>query len=343
MSNRRKFIQQLGIGAAGLGLSSFIINNDEIVELLGNKTLIKPNKLKEGDMIALFAPGGAVFNKTYIEKASNVLKSLGFNVKLCNSLNTQYGQFSDTAENRAKELNELFKDKSVNGMIAMRGGSGCAKILPLLDYELIKTNPKALIGYSDITSLINGIHAKTGLTGFHGPVGYSTWNEFTIKHFRSALMKYYTFTCNDSFDNEVKILNEGVTVGNLYGGNLTVLNSLIGTEYLPDLTNSILFIEEVAEEPYYIDRLLTQWKQIGVLDKLSGIVIGKCAKCIPEEPEKSLTLEQTLINNLKPLNIPCYIYSNFGHVNNKFTLPVGIRVKLDATNKKIELLESGVI
>ena len=343
MSNRREFIQQLGIGTIGLGLSSFTIKNDEILSINSDKNLIKPNKLKEGDTIALFAPGGAVFNKTYIEKASNVLKKIGFKVKLCKSLYTQYGQFSDTAENRAKELNNLFKDEGVNGMIAMRGGSGCAKILPLLDYELIKDNPKPLIGYSDITSLINGIFTKTGLIGFHGPVGYSSWNDFTINYFKKVLFNSNNVTCDDSFDKDVKVLIKGEAIGKLFGGNLTVLNSLIGTGYLPDLTNNILFIEEVAEEPYYIDRLLTQWKQIGVLDKLSGIVIGKCSKCVVEEPKKSLTLEQTLMNNLKPLNIPSYIYSNFGHVTNKFTLPIGVRVKLDATNKKIALLESGVI
>lgn len=341
MNSRRKFIRSSGLLAAGsLILPHEIAANTNFHEL--KKT--KPNALKSGDTIAITSPAGAVWDETQIDVFSNILKGFGFNIVLGKTLKEKYGYFAGTDEMRAQELNDFFEDKNIKGIFCMKGGWGCARLLDKLDYKLIQNNPKVLIGFSDITTLLLAITAKTGLITFHGPVGNSGWNDFTKTAFTNVVQtsKPYTFADNPINEEPIITINSGKANGELVGGNLTVLTSLIGSNYLPDFKNKILFLEDFKEEPYSVDRMLTQLKLSGILDSLNGIVFGKCAKCIPEEPQKSFTLNEVLNQHLKPLKIPAFYGAMIGHIENKLTVPLGINASIDADKGSIHLNENAV-
>ena len=175
------------------------------------------------------------------------------------------------------DIHSMFADKDVNAIVAVRGGYGCARLLPILNYELIKSNPKILIGYSDITSLLYGIYEKTGLVCFHGPVGTSTFNEYSINHFNNILAEpntNYKMKNLPEDEEQLFVINEGVGEGELVGGNLSIVVSMIGTEYDIDSKDKIIFLEEIGEEPYRIDRMLTQMRQSGKFDGCKGIALG---------------------------------------------------------------------
>lgn len=335
--SRRSFLKNSALLAAGVGLSS-IAKADQQFTASSLQNSIKFPRLKKGDTLFITAPGGAIWNQSYIGKTKSVLEGMGFKVEFGANCSGNYGQFSAKDEQRAEELMQAFNRNDIKGIICMRGGSGCARILDLLDFELIKANPKLLCGLSDITSLLNGIYCKTGLIGIHGPVGYITWNDFTIASFEKVCIKAIS---PNYFNSKTKVWAEGKVVSApLFGGNLTVFSNLIGTPYMPDTSDGVLFFEEIAEEPYAIDRMLTQLRQAGAFNTVKAILLGSFRKCVPEEPKKSLTLEQTLKRNLLPLEIPIITDLEFGHILNKHSLPIGGKINIDTIQKEIKLSEA---
>jgi muramoyltetrapeptide carboxypeptidase len=243
----------------------------------------------------------------------------------------------------------MFLDKKLKAIFTVRGGYGCSRLLPLLDFDIIRSNPKIFVGYSDITALLYGIYAKTGLVGFHGPVGISSFSEFSVKHLKNILSEpIHNYEMKNLPDEEAKILviAEGVSEGELIGGNLSIVVSLIGTEYDVDTKDKIIFLEEIGEEPYRIDRMLTQMRQSGKFDSCSGIALGVFRRCDIDQKnpkfENSLSLKQVLEDRLGDLGIPVIYGLSFGHIKNKITLPFGIKARLDTYNKKLVLLESAV-
>jgi muramoyltetrapeptide carboxypeptidase len=269
---------------------------------------------------------------------------LGFKVKLGQTLKEKHGYLAGADELRAKEINTFFADKEVQGIFCMKGGWGCARILDKIDYDLIGKNPKVLIGFSDITSLLIAIYSKTGLVTFHGPVGNSGWNEFSVDYIKRVLMKKeaVTYSYPEKDEDKPYIITPGKAKGILVGGNLTVLAGIIGSEYLPDWKNKILFLEEAKEEPYSVDRMLTQLKLAGVLQNISGFIFGKCVKCDAEEPQKAFLLKEVLEQHIKPLGIPAFYGAMIGHIENKYTIPIGIEAEIDAEKNSIKLLDSAV-
>ncbi len=342
MDNRRHFLKAAGIMAAASLLSP---TNVLATAFPPQAARLKPQALKPGDTIAISSPAGAVWDAAQVETFSNILKGFGFKVVLGKTLGEKYGYFAGTDELRAGELNSLFADKSIKGIFCMKGGWGCARLLDKLDFELIKRNAKVLIGFSDITTLLVAITAKTGLVTFHGPVGNSGWNAWTSSVFKSVVMNNdgLPLFSNPSTEEPFVTINPGKARGELIGGNLTVIASLMGTMYLPDWKGKILFLEEVKEEPYSIDRLLTQLKLCGVLDAISGFVFGRCAKCLAEEPQKAFTFQEVLSQHLKPLGIPAFYGAMIGHIENKLTVPLGIQAEVDANQGSIQLLETAVV
>jgi muramoyltetrapeptide carboxypeptidase len=249
----------------------------------------------------------------------------------------------------------MFADSSVQAILPMRGGWGCNRILPLLDYSLIRTHPKIIIGLSDITSLLIGIYANSGLVTFHGPTGQSTWNPFTVDYVKRVLFNGEVFTLQNlkTSDNRtitpVQTITSGKARGKLVGGNLSVLSAMVGSPYLPSWKETILFVEEIGEEVYRVDRLLTQLKLAGILEQITGFVFGQCTDCdrltrqnSQKDGEESLTLAQVLRDHIQPLGIPAWNGSMIGHIKDKFTLPVGVEVEIDASKGTIQLLESAV-
>ena len=342
-NNRRQFISTTALASLSiplLGMKQNVLQDDKL-----SLPLIKPSALKTGDTIAICSPAGAVWDDAQIEKFVSILENSGFQVKRGQTLKEKYGYFAGTDEFRASEINKFFLDKNVNAIFCMKGGWGCARILDKLNYEAIKNNPKVIMGFSDITSLLIAINAKTGMATYHGPVGNSGWNDFTIKYVKEVLVdkKIVSYAYPEEETDKFYTINPGKAIGILVGGNLTVLASMIGSEYLPDWKNKILFLEETGEEPYRIDRMLTQLKLAGVLKNISGFVFGKCVKCEAEEPEKAFTLQQVLEQHIKPLGIPAFYGAMIGHIVNKYTVPIGINAEIDASTGSIKLLESAVL
>jgi len=342
MQDRRKFILQTGLTFASIPFLSSFASVSE-TELFSDQNLTLPKALKKGDTIGVIAPGGAVFNKESIGNCRLKLASIGLNMVAGKTLSTQHGYLSDTDGNRAKEIMSMFRDPNINGILAMRGGSGCARVLPFLDYDFIKQNPKPFIGMSDITALLTAFYSKAGMVSFHGPVGYSTWTPFTQKYFTETLIGKEKTEMKTPTHSDFYTIKEGKAQGELIGGNLTVFSQLVGTPYLPDMNGKILFLEDINEEPYRIDRMLMQLKLAETLSQVNGIILGECRKCVAEEPEKSLTLKQVLTDHLSKLGVPVFYGAKFGHIKDKWTIPVGIKAEMNANTGSLKLLEPAVI
>lgn len=342
---RRNFLK--GFGAAPLvGIIPFA--------KVETQAVIKPPRLKAGDTVGLVCPAAPAYSKETVKVLVESMEALGLKVKFGKHIWERYGYLAGKDADRASDINDFFKDPAVNGIVCMHGGWGCARLLPYLDYDSIRQNPKIIIGYSDITALLLGIHSQTGLVTFHGPEGAATWNAFTVGYFKSVLMNAEsTFFQNEStkgdnltiVKNRITTLHQGKATGQLLGGNLTVLCHLLGSKYVPDWSDAIFFCEDVDEAPYSMDRMITHLKLSGVLDKIKGFVFGKCTDCHPSTGEYSygsLTLEDVWEDHLKPLKKPSFIGAMIGHIADKFTIPIGINAEIDATLGTIRLLESAV-
>ncbi|MEQ8381665.1 MAG: LD-carboxypeptidase [Coleofasciculus sp. A1-SPW-01] len=305
--------------------------------------LLKPRRLNPGDTVGLISPAGLVDQKT-LDEIAPILSQLGLKTKLGTHLFDQYGYLAGQDVDRAADVNAMFADSSVQAVLAMAGGWGCNRILPLLDYELIRQNPKIIIGYSDVTSLLLAIYTHSNLITFHGPLGTSTWNWFSIQHLQRILFDGAAMTLQNLLSTPVETITKGKARGRLVGGNLSLVAALVGSDYLPDWQNSILFVEDIREEVYRIDRLLTQLKLAGILDQVAGFIFAQCTNCpAGEANEPSLTLRQVLADHIKPLGIPAWYGSMIGHIQDKFTVPIGGMIEIDAERGTIRLLESVVI
>lgn len=309
---------------------------------------IKPQKLNKGDTVGLIAPGSYITIDQLNESIKNI-EDLGYKVKYSQEILDQHGYLAGSDSVRVDEIHSMIQDDDVKAIVAVRGGYGCARLLPNLDYEMIKNNPKIIIGYSDITSLLYGIYNKTGLVCFHGPVGTSTFNEYSVKHFKNILTQTkqsYSMQNLPEDDKQINVITPGIAKGELVGGNLSIVVSMIGTKYDIDSKGKIIFLEEIGEEPYRVDRMLTQMRQSGKFEDCAGIALGVFRNCDVDlndpEFENSLTLEQVLNDRLSDLGVPVIYGLSFGHITNKFTLPFGIKAELDTYNKKLTLLESAV-
>jgi len=304
-------------------------------------SIIKPPRLKVGDTVGLINPAAFSYPQE-IEPIQKILSAMGLKVKLGTHIFERYGYLGGKDIDRAADVNAMFADSSIQAILTVQGGWGCNRILPLLDYQLIRSHPKIIMGFSDITSLLLAIYARSGVVTFHGPVGISTWSSFTVDHVKQILFNGEAVTLQNLSQIRVETISPGKSRGKLVGGNLSVISATIGSHYLPDWKHTILFVEEVGEEVYRIDRMLTQLKLAGILEQISGFIFGQCIKCDAEDPHESLTLQQILFEHIRPLNIPAWYGSMIGHIQDVFTLPVGADVEIDAIAGTIKLLESVV-
>ncbi len=337
--SRRKFIPLVGTALVGAASLSFERSNTKHI----SSTILLPKRLKKGDTIGIAATAGPIQEKKEVEEFQNILHDLGYKTKLGKHVFGQFGYFSASDEERASEFMELISDDEVHGIFFIRGGWGCARILDLLDYQVIAQRPKIVMGFSDMTALLNAITYKTGLVTFHGLGGNSTWNDYSVKYIERLLQDAEKITFkNTSADTSIISYSSGKNEGICFGGNLSVLCGILGSKYVPDWTGKILFLEDVAEEPYRIDRMLTQLKLAGVFDQISGLILGNFRNCVPEDPKRSFTLEEMFEQHFSSAKIPVFYGAQIGHIRNKFTIPLGVNVRMDADLGTIEMLEVGV-
>lgn len=344
--SRRQILQMLG---AGLIASRVTASNAAVKNSFST---LKPPRLRAGDTVGLINPAGATFHPEDAVIARESLAALGLKMKAGAHLLDRYGYLAGTDKDRAADINSMFADGEVKAILTLRGGWGCNRLLDLVDYALVAKNPKILMGYSDITSLLLALNARTGLVTFHGPVGISSWNQYSTQFVEKLLFNAEAFSMENPEDtgdhltrhkDRVLTIKGGKAKGKLLGGNLSVLTAMVGSDYLPSFEGNILFLEEVGEEIYRVDRMLTQLKLAGILGRLSGFVFGRCSDCEPGRGYGSLTLEEVLDDHIKPLGIPAWYGSMIGHIEDKFTIPLGVEAEVDADSGRISLLEPAVL
>jgi len=345
---RREFIPAMAAICVGAGLPVTISADPEKEKknLHQDRVTIKPPALKKGDKIAITSPAGALREHTDADKFKKLLEKLGFEVIMGMTVKAKHGYFSGTDEMRLNELHKFFADKTIKGIVCMKGGYGCARIIDQLDYEMISKNPKIFMGFSDITALIHSIYHYSGVVTFHGPVGNSSWNEYSVDYITRTVMlgeKVKYSPGSDVKNDPIVTYKSGIAEGKLAGGNLSVLCSLAGTKWFPETAGRVLFLEDVHEEPYRLDRMLQQLKLMGVFENISGLVLGKFPKCFAEEPDFAFSIPEVFSQHFSKAKFPVYSGAMIGHVANKYTLPIGINARMDADKGTIELLEEAVV
>lgn len=315
-------------------------------------SLLRPRRLEPGDCIGFINPSGAIYERAPYEQAHEALRALGFRTQEAAHLRARYGHMAGTPGQRAADIHALVADPEVAGILAVTGGSGANRVLPHLDYALIARHPKFIGGFSDLTALITGIHVKTGLVTFHSPLARSEWNAFSVEHFKAVVMEGAAHLLqNTRVDGDDLVAKEGRTTtlrggrarGPLVGGNLAVLTSLAGTPYWPSFDGAILFLEDVNEYIYRVDRMLSTLMLSGALARVAGVVLGGFTDCAPSEGSfGTLTLDEVFDDYFGPLGVPVYRGAQFGHVKRKFTLPLGVPAEIDADAGTLRLLQPAV-
>ncbi len=343
---RRNLLAALGLAATSIAVSPR-------ASVAQSSSVIKPSRLRPGDTVGILSPAGATFHQDQIDLVVDAVKGLGFVPKLAPHATERYGYLAGPDEVRAADVNALFADPSIAALMPIHGGWGSARILPYLDYDTIRANPKVLVGFSDITALLLGIHSQTGLITFHGPHGITSWREGQVDPLRRVVINGEALTYTNPLLGEdqdrlmrvrgrVQTITPGQASGTLIGGNLSVIAGIVGSPYMPNTEGAILFLEDIGEAPYRVDRMLTQLKLAGILDNLAGFIFGQCTNCGPGETYGSLTLEQILEDHIKPLGIPAWSGAWIGHVEPIWTLPIGDGVTVDAGTGAIQMDSTAV-
>ncbi len=312
----------------------------------------RPTRLAQGDLVALVAPASATYDEDTLLVAVESLEALGLRVRVGEHVMARYGYLAGPDEDRAADINAAFADDEVRGVIALRGGWGASRALPHIDFDLIAANPKVVLGYSDVTSLLLALLARSNLVGFHGPNGTSPWGEFTTREMRRIVFEGGAPTMRNPRlrDGTLAVrqfrtvpIVPGLARGRLVGGNLTLFAALAGTPYFPDTTGAIVFLEEVDEYIYRCDRMLTQLALAGVFERAAGVVFGGFTNCgVHPEGYGRFSLNDVFRHHLVPLGKPAFSGAMFGHVAQKRTLPLGVEAEIDAEAGTIRMLEPAV-
>jgi muramoyltetrapeptide carboxypeptidase len=311
---------------------------------------IRPKRMKTGDTFGLIAPASATGDENQIQTVIARMEALGFKVKQAKNLREKYGYLAGTDNQRAEDFNAMVRDPEVDGILCYHGGYGTMRMLPQIDYNAFKNNPKVVVGYSDITGLLMALNAKTGVIGFHGPVGNSTWSIFDTEWFKKAAFTAAPIGTFGSRDQEMdplpETLVEGVGEGRLLGGNLTLISHLIGTPYFPDPHGAIWCLEDIGEDPYKVDRMLTHMWLAGAFKGAQGIVFGsvrpRAADPARTPSQNDFSMIEVLRDRTKRFGLPSYSGFSFGHIENQVTVPIGVRARIDAAARTLRVLEPAV-
>jgi len=315
---------------------------------------LKAPRLQPGDTVGIISPAGATYQQENLAIVEDAMRGLGLIPNVAPHALERYGYLAGSDSDRASDINAFFADPAIAALLPIRGDWGSARVLPYLDYDTIRQNPKIIVGFSDITALLLGIYAQTGLITFHGPHGITAWDSAQVQPFRQMLFDGVAPTIqNPAFGENgdrlmpvrgrIQTITPGQATGTLIGGNLSVISGIVGSPYMPDMNGAILFLEDVGERPYRIDRMLTQLKLAGILDQLSGFIFGQCTSCNPGNSFGSLTLEEILRDHIQPLGIPAWSGAWIGHVEPLLTLPIGVEATVDSVAGTIQVLEPAVV
>lgn len=344
MTNRREFLTTAAAGA---------IASRQIRVAAAEQPLIRPATLRPGDTVGLITPGTYVSDPDRLALAARTVKFFDLRMKLGQHVGQRLGYLGGTDQERLDDLHEMFRDPQVKAVWAIRGGYGSTHLLDGIDYGLLRSNPKIFLGYSDITALHLAIHRHAGLVTFHGPVVLGDFSAYTQAAFRRALFSADPLgaVTNPPETNPLRpahplrTVRPGKARGRLIGGNLSLVSRTMGTPYEVETRGRILLLEDVDEEPYSIDGMLTQLRLAGKLEAAAGIVFGECHNCRPRQfqPsfESTLSLGEVLDEILGKLGIPVLSGLAFGHTEDQLTLPLGVMATLDADKGELAIEEAG--
>jgi muramoyltetrapeptide carboxypeptidase len=317
--------------------------------------LIRPRALRPGDTVGLITPSTYVSDPDSLAAAERTILYFGLKPKFGRNVRKRDGYLGGSPPERLDDLHAMFADPTVSAVFAIRGGYGSSQLLDRIDYGLLRRNPKIFLGYSDITAMHLGIQKRAGLVTFHGPVALSGFSEYTQQHFRRALFETNPIgsVTNPPESNPLRpahtlrTIRPGKARGPLAGGNLTLISTTMGTPFEIDTRGRILLLEDVGEEPYSIDRMLTQLRLAGKLDAAAAVVFGECRDCRPRDYkpgfDSTLSLGEVLDEILGKLSIPVLSGLTFGHTGDQLTLPLGVMASLDADKGQLTIEEAGVV
>jgi muramoyltetrapeptide carboxypeptidase len=319
---------------------------------MGSKPLVLPPRLIAGNRVALVSPAGPPLDRDDLTRAEALCRALGYDPVLGKSAYARHGYMAGTDEERLRDLNGALADPTIHAIWCIRGGYGSLRLLDQVNYTEMARQPKALICFSDITALLNAVTQLTGIVTFHGPVARASMPPFNRWHFERVLtgteapgrlgrIPQPPDTLVPQEDRIVTLCG-GVAEGPLAGGNLTLLQCLIGTPYFPELAGAILFLEDAGEDLYRVDRMLAHLRLVGALRRLSGVLVGRFTALNRSGADGALGYDQVLAEYFAPLGIPVAYGFPVGHIDAQWTLPLGVRARLDADAGEVELLEPAV-
>jgi muramoyltetrapeptide carboxypeptidase len=319
---------------------------------MGSKPLVRPPRLTRGSRVALVAPAGPLLERDDLTRAEALCRALDYEPVVGSNAGNRYGYLAGTDDQRLTDLNAALNDAAIDGVWCLRGGYGATRIIDRVDFEALARRPKPLIGFSDITALLNAAVRLANVVSFHGPVARASMPAFSRWHFERVL------SCAEPAgrlgripdrpdvlvpqENRIVTLRSGIAEGPLVGGNLSLLQCLIGTPWAPDLRGAILFVEDVGEDLYRVDRMLAHLRAVGALAALAGVLVGRFTELKRQTGDGALGFDEVLSSYLLPLGVPVAYGFPIGHIQDQWTLPLGVRARLDAGTGEVEILEAAV-
>jgi muramoyltetrapeptide carboxypeptidase len=320
---------------------------------MGSKILVRPPRLTPGARVALIAPAGPLLERDDLTRGEELCRALGFVPVMGTHAGSRHGYLAGSDQQRLEDLNRALGDDAIDAVWCLRGGYGMTRILDDVDLKALERRPKVIIGYSDITALINAAIHSTGVVTFHGPMSRTSLTSFSRRHFERVLMSGAPAGRMERIpqppdvlvprNDRIVTLAPGVAEGRLMGGNLTLLQALIGTRHMPDLTGAILFLEDIGEDLYAVDRMLAHLRSAGALARLAGVIIGRFTEMKRTAGDGALGFDEVLSTYFLPLKVPVAYGFPIGHIDDQWTVPLGIKARLDATAGEVDILEAAVV
>lgn len=356
--SRRKFIKAVAFASIAPStllhakyedIQDSIFHSDGMIKqktpepTISSNEIILPPPLDKTKKIAITAPASPT-STGEIARSVRFFRKLGYEVIIGETItntSSKYRYLSAPDEKRAEEFMSFVTDESVGMILAARGGYGVMRILPMIDFQLIRENPKIIMGFSDITALLLGVYNKSKMISYHGPVASSSFNSYQKEFILDILKPIENNSLPQIQCSGCTIINNGVVRGKLMGGNLTILSATLGTEYEFDARNSIIFMEDISEHGYEIDRMLTQLLLAGKFDECSGIIFGQFSNLNRRNhfyPNYGYTINEVINQIIKKTNKPCLLGMSFGHVTKNSTLPIGVEAELNCDERMLRII-----
>jgi muramoyltetrapeptide carboxypeptidase len=296
----------------------------------------RPPLLAAGARVALVAPAGPLRGADDLERALANARTLGWEPRVGEHALDRAGYFAGSDASRAADLNAALRDPAIDGVWCLRGGYGMMRILPALALDALRTRPKAIMGYSDITALHAAVGRRAGSVSYHGPTARAVLTPFSLASLACAVT-----AGGDPLGaaSGAVTLRGGTARGRLAGGNLALLAALVGTPYFPELAGTILVLEDVNEGVYRVDRMLQQLLLAGALVGVRGVAFGHCTSCPEESDDGARRLADVVAEVADALAVPCVLGVPVGHIDDQWTLPLGLEAELDADTPALRLVE----